>query len=100
MSTKSVAPPTSLTGKQFEEIVVYQLNRYRASGFGSFHRPGVHAVAQERFSCGRICSNRFADRKRLSSQDVGQCDSDRRKKSKNATIPSEAFAKCKMIDKT
>lgn len=49
-----LAPSRALTGKQFEELVVYRLNQYREDGFGSFHRPGVHAVAQERFADGSV----------------------------------------------
>jgi penicillin-binding protein-related factor A (putative recombinase) len=45
---------TSLTGKQFEEIIVYRLNQYRAEKWGSFHRPGVHAVTQEQFKDGTV----------------------------------------------
>jgi penicillin-binding protein-related factor A (putative recombinase) len=47
-------PAVPLTGKQFEEIVVYRLNQYRAEKFGSFHRPGVHAVTQDRFNDGTV----------------------------------------------
>lgn len=43
-----------ITGKQFEDLIVYRLNQYRKAGFGSFHRPGVHAVTQSRFPDGSV----------------------------------------------
>lgn len=55
MIETSFAPPSEpLTGKQFEGIIVYRLNQYRQSGFGSFHRPGCHAVTRERFNDGTV----------------------------------------------
>lgn len=48
------SPSTSLTGKEFEDLVVYRLTQIRELGFGSFCRPGVHAIPQQRFDDGTV----------------------------------------------
>lgn len=52
--TAERAPTKILKGKDLEELVVFRTNQYRESGFGSFHRPGVHAITQERFTDGTV----------------------------------------------